>query len=435
MTSLLTLFQPPAFLRGIGGQPVPVSPPEDLERLELLLPEFANLASRDPQEYALAYVERYQSNGAYLEHEWNFLAIAQVRAWQQEKYEVVARLAAALAYPAGRHANSAEVEQVLQLGIEASRLLHDTPRQTSLLNRLSCLLIARGDYQQGQQLWYTSFQLAESAGAVPTLWDPLASFAHIADILGNYGAAMRFAEHFQDVRQVEDPAGLLVALFARGFFARCINNLESAYEDLSACLRLLLAATPGAPTSPVQQIFSLTVQAELARTRGQYARSQAYTETALALAQIYSDHYTFGTLLIDQLSFSYQQGHFADTHRALLRLRQLTQGIETPHFIERRHFFEQRLAECLLESPDASLSPPTLPALLQAPTGLYEPLSAREEEVLQLVAAGLPNREIARQLVITPGTVKKHLEHIYTKLDTHNRTSAIARARALRMLP
>ena len=62
----------------------------------------------------------------------------------------------------------------------------------------------------------------------------------------------------------------------------------------------------------------------------------------------------------------------------------------------------------------------------------YDPLSQREREVLHFVAVGLSNREIASRLVISPVTVKKHLEHIYTRLDVHNRTSAIARARMLK---
>lgn len=62
-------------------------------------------------------------------------------------------------------------------------------------------------------------------------------------------------------------------------------------------------------------------------------------------------------------------------------------------------------------------------------------MSEREIEVLQLVADGLSNQEIAGRLVITSGTVKKHLEHIYSKLDVHSRTSAIAMARIHKLFP
>jgi DNA-binding CsgD family transcriptional regulator len=51
-------------------------------------------------------------------------------------------------------------------------------------------------------------------------------------------------------------------------------------------------------------------------------------------------------------------------------------------------------------------------------------LTEREREVLAYVAEGLRNREIARELWITPGTVRKHLDNIYAKLDTHTRTAA-----------
>lgn len=56
-------------------------------------------------------------------------------------------------------------------------------------------------------------------------------------------------------------------------------------------------------------------------------------------------------------------------------------------------------------------------------------LSAREVEILGLVAQGLSNREIARALVISEATVKTHLVHAYTKLDVDSRTAAVARAR------
>lgn len=55
-------------------------------------------------------------------------------------------------------------------------------------------------------------------------------------------------------------------------------------------------------------------------------------------------------------------------------------------------------------------------------------LSARETEVLGLVAAGLTNQQISRQLHLSQATVKSHLVHIYTKLGVDSRTAAVRSA-------
>jgi ATP/maltotriose-dependent transcriptional regulator MalT len=62
-------------------------------------------------------------------------------------------------------------------------------------------------------------------------------------------------------------------------------------------------------------------------------------------------------------------------------------------------------------------------------------LSERELEVLRLAADGLSNREIAVRLVVTVGTVKKHLNNIFGKLGVERRTQAIERARELQLIP
>jgi LuxR family transcriptional regulator, maltose regulon positive regulatory protein len=63
-----------------------------------------------------------------------------------------------------------------------------------------------------------------------------------------------------------------------------------------------------------------------------------------------------------------------------------------------------------------------------------EPLSEREVEVLELVAAGRSNAEIAGELYLSVGTVKAHVHHIFGKLLVRNRSQAVARARELRLL-
>jgi LuxR family transcriptional regulator, maltose regulon positive regulatory protein len=61
-------------------------------------------------------------------------------------------------------------------------------------------------------------------------------------------------------------------------------------------------------------------------------------------------------------------------------------------------------------------------------------LTARELEVLRLIAAGMRNQEIASQLFISPATVKRHIANVYNKLDATHRTDALRRATALKLL-
>ena len=80
-------------------------------------------------------------------------------------------------------------------------------------------------------------------------------------------------------------------------------------------------------------------------------------------------------------------------------------------------------------SPSAKPAPPGF-----QPAGLVEPLTPREQEVLEFIAQGYSNRQVAEKLVLSEGTVKYYVHVILEKLDVQNRTQAIAKARALKLL-
>jgi LuxR family maltose regulon positive regulatory protein len=106
-----------------------------------------------------------------------------------------------------------------------------------------------------------------------------------------------------------------------------------------------------------------------------------------------------------------------------------TQGLQLGYVKELLNAFQdgkkgraQKITSTLRTS-----APDTSPSLI-------EPLSERELDVLDLLAGGLTNKNIAEKLVIAVETVKTHLKHIYSKLGVHNRTQAVSRAQDLGLL-
>jgi LuxR family maltose regulon positive regulatory protein len=67
----------------------------------------------------------------------------------------------------------------------------------------------------------------------------------------------------------------------------------------------------------------------------------------------------------------------------------------------------------------------------KANISVAELLSTRERNIINLIARGQSNKEVARDLGISPETVKSHMKHIFEKLEVEKRTQAVARAQSL----
>jgi predicted ATPase/DNA-binding CsgD family transcriptional regulator len=96
---------------------------------------------------------------------------------------------------------------------------------------------------------------------------------------------------------------------------------------------------------------------------------------------------------------------------------------------------ESVIRSFLRASPEqATIDSPIAAHILQANSRLIEPLSERELEVLAYICKGLSNQEIANEMVVELSTIKKHLTHIYGKLDVGTRSQAILRSQELGLI-
>jgi ATP/maltotriose-dependent transcriptional regulator MalT len=133
-------------------------------------------------------------------------------------------------------------------------------------------------------------------------------------------------------------------------------------------------------------------------------------------------------------------GALADVHRALTIAAPrnyvrvfLDEGRELGALIDRLDMEQLRGSEA---APLARLlqRATRTPDVRDAPIGKGEELTKRELSILKRLESGLSNKEIAEAIFVSEGTLKWHLHNVYGKLNVKNRTSAMARARALGIL-
>jgi LuxR family maltose regulon positive regulatory protein len=185
------------------------------------------------------------------------------------------------------------------------------------------------------------------------------------------------------------------------------DRVDSSINEAVGLLgRLLKAAEEGGRTGSVIEI--LVLQALAHEAQGDISPALVSLERALTLAEPQG----YVRVFVDE-----------GPPMALLLNKSLNRGIE-PEYVRK----------LLVAFPDFEPEPADS-VQGQAPgSELVEPLSEREIEVLQLIAAGHKYQEVAEQLVISLNTVRHHTKNIYSKLEVNNRTQAIKKAHDLDLL-
>lgn len=251
------------------------------------------------------------------------------------------------------------------------------------------------------------------------------------------------------------PAGLIVALaLGAGLVAEREGDSERALARLERAARLALAATPALPSA----ITALAHRTRVLRRAGRVDEARGAVEQGRAAIEHHrwSGFPVAAELELEQAMLELDAGqHEAAERRIIAGLHALRLG-DDPAAVARgllglamarraRHDDEGAAdvaaqAEAVARDAGIAFLAAAARSLLEPPSRspeavvVVEPISARELEVLELVAQGLSNQVVARRLFISPVTVKTHVHNILTKLGAKNRTEAVHRARAQGLL-
>ena len=277
---------------------------------------------------------------------------------------------------------------------------------------------------------------------------------------GDPSTAINYAEQtLSEIARVEAQSG--IAMTELGYGAALI---QLGYAYLAAGDLAQAALNFGQSRQYARQsenfIAMCTCAFELARIRlkeGRLSEAEAICQETLALADQpeYADWPAFFIVHIgladvlralgrpDEAELHLQQGlasgrrsghilYLAHGYLAAERLYQ-AQGEETQAQSARQQA-EQLLNQVGLTVGDLPLEGTAVSQPSSAARQLIEPLTAREQDVLRLIAAGLSNREIGAELYLSLNTIKTHTKTLYGKLNVHTRTQAVNKARELGLL-
>lgn len=324
----------------------------------------------------------------------------------------IAKLTIDLAHQAMGSGDYNRAEGLLQEALVVCRKTNDPTQTVHVLLGLSGLAYNYNDYADARQRAQEGLALAQEIGYTAGIMWASGAVADQALLQGDYAAAHAHSQAALKLcKEQEDRVGYAFQLRRLGSAACGLGNYQDARHYFYDGLRT--AADAG------HQAATLDVMGEttwLLHGCGQTGR-------AAELAGFVLNH----------------PGSLDIIKKRLTRLLAELEGIVSPEMlataVERGKTIDfdktvkALLAELSQPSPDTRLTDEQ-----SGDQSLADPLTERELEVLQLIADGLSNYEIAVRLFVGVSTVKTHVNRIFSKLGVKSRTQAVAHAREHHLL-
>lgn len=352
------------------------------------------------------------------------------------------------------------------------RQANDQHGQSRIMSQMAHAFCYQGDYERAAAWAEQAIEVARAASTVQGLGVAMGIHGTILDRVGDYpAAAARLEEGVGILDEIGDRLFGLWFLVVRSLAQHHLGDHEAARRHAARAVQvgdMMAARSVGGNAANVlgHALAALGRPAEAAEA---YQRARAAGEAIEQRAIAVEAHAGLARLALARGATAEARAHLphlrvdpdsrdlggalepfrihwtcyqvlraagaADARAVLLaahaRLRAQVESITSEH-----------LRACILSIPvhrdiiQASEREAGRAATASEPRAeLVEHLSAREREVLQLVASGLSNQDIARRLFISVNTVKRHLSNVFGKLSVRSRTQALARARQLGLLP
>jgi ATP/maltotriose-dependent transcriptional regulator MalT len=340
--------------------------------------------------------------------------------------------------------NTGKWIEYTEQSLSVARVTHDRFALVTCLYTLGSVSILKGDYLKGQQYCAEALQFATEAEHQSHIAHAFSLLALCAFCQGDYTTCQDYAERSQAI--IEDINFLVV----QAYNLSVLILLACVREDYAEAVRLAELAKRHSTNKMGFQLLYWALAA-LACGLGSPTDVRSYIQNAFQLCD--PDVQTVTTIwLVPCMAYALAA---TDPVTAVELLAWVCASADTAlYWVHHWPLFERlqaqlqaildRDAYALHWETGKALTSDAIAAYLHLEFGAaakaaaeaaqHQLLTAREREILGLIAAGMTNPQIATQLVIGASTVKTHTLTIYRKLEVANRTQAILRAQELGLL-
>ena len=357
-------------------------------------------------------------------------------------------------------AAQAQAEETLAF-VQANAPAENSWTLACALNAFGSVVLSQGDYSQAQHLYERAIALFKEA---EDLWLYGELHLFLANVYWAQGDETKAQSFLKEGLAVHDQVGN--AWWVTGWFVSLFGEIALRQGDIPRARFLLEAGLKRHQQLGDQQGQALTYSllAQAAASEHDYTLTRTLAARSLEIARTVHDSASLILCLEELADVVAGQGEpgwaarlwgaaerYREASHAILPLVERlgrARRIEQAQHLLGEQLFAERWAEGSTMTAEQAIGASPMHDRTSNPPGpaqgradqtsvaqlLLDPLSLRELEVLQLLASGASNQEIAAALVLAPGTVKLHVSHILSKLGVNSRTRAILRARDLGLL-